>query len=241
MLAQARTNVAAAAASNAASNAASSNANANANATTQFEFVQAPAEDLSFLKDASVDLLVAGTRLPSLPPSLSLRAEPNPRNVTHALTHPAPPLQFVTGGPLSQDAGDRLAAAGVPLFSYYAGCVRSLARPCALGSERLDPMLTFAFFFCGVSGVFGVFVLVCMRALPCARPMIAPRSAPSPSSSQVRTRLPFPLLLLLLPTSPSTYTLCSSPDLRPPPYYYYYCYHYFYYHHHQTLLSKPRA
>ena len=91
MLAQARTNVAAA--SNAASNAAASNANAdvanaNANATTQFEFVQAPAEDLSFLKDASVDLLVAGTRLPSLPPSLSLRAEPNPRNVTHALTHP---------------------------------------------------------------------------------------------------------------------------------------------------------
>ena len=75
MLAQARTNVAAA--SNAA--ASNANANANANATTQFEFIQAPAEDLSFLKDASVDLLVAGTRGSPLPPSLSA---PNRTHVT---------------------------------------------------------------------------------------------------------------------------------------------------------------
>ncbi|ETW75244.1 hypothetical protein HETIRDRAFT_241537, partial [Heterobasidion irregulare TC 32-1] len=63
MLAQARANVTASSNANAndpdASNANASDANANANATTQFEFVQAPAEDLSFLKDASVDLLIA--------------------------------------------------------------------------------------------------------------------------------------------------------------------------------------
>ena len=78
MLAQARTNVAAAS-NAAASNANADVANANANATTQFEFVQAPAEDLSFLKDASVDLLVAGTRGSPLPPSLSA---PNRTHVT---------------------------------------------------------------------------------------------------------------------------------------------------------------
>ena len=91
MLAQARANVAAssnAASSNANANAnandANANANANANATTQFEFVQAPAEDLSFLKDASVDLLVAGTHA-SPPPSLSASTDSAPRRSRTAL------------------------------------------------------------------------------------------------------------------------------------------------------------
>lgn len=50
---------------------ASADTEAAGQSTTDFEFVQSPAEDMSYLKDSSTDLVISGTLLASFPAQMS--------------------------------------------------------------------------------------------------------------------------------------------------------------------------